>query len=444
MRDVSVAVALEKSAHCRLIDGKPVAERILGEVREGVARLASAGRGVKLVSVTFGASAASDVYVRNQRRIAAHAGIEFVDLSLPDHTTEAGALAAITALNADLSVTGIILQRPLPVHLSVKAMQVAIDPAKDVEGMHPRSIGDIVYGRSEIGPCTALAAVELLKSSGMRLEGLEVVVIGHSEIVGKPIAFLLMAEGATVTVCHHMTRSVAMHARRADVVFVAVGKPRLVTGEMIKPGAVVIDIGINPVAGRNGERKVVGDVDQDSVREVAGWLTPVPGGVGPVTLSILMRNTLRAAQALADASLAARPSGTSTFDKIIIRDLELMARIGVFDHEKTEPQPIRIDAELEAVRGGDGYGVVCYAEIAEAFRKVVGSGHIALVEDAAEALSAVCFKDPRIRSVRLRLEKLRAVANAAGVGVEIFRRADSHPHTCFPAEQGFGHGIALA
>jgi methylenetetrahydrofolate dehydrogenase (NADP+)/methenyltetrahydrofolate cyclohydrolase len=426
VRDVSAAVALEKSAHCRLIDGKPVAERILGEVREGVARLVSAGRGVKLVSVTFGASAASDVYVRNQRRIAAQAGIEFVDLSLPDHTTEAGALAAIAALNANPGVTGIILQRPLPVHLSVKAMQVAIDPAKDVEGMHPRSIGDIVYGRSEIGPCTALAAVELLKSSGMRLEGLEVVVIGHSEIVGKPIAFLLMAEGATVTVCHHMTRSVAMHARRADVVFVAVGKPRLVTGEMIKPGAVVIDIGINPVSGRNGERKVVGDVDHDSVREVAGWLTPVPGGVGPVTLSILMRNTLRAAQALADAR-PARPSAASTLDKIIIRDLELMARIGVFDHEKTEPQPIRIHAELEAVRGGDGYGVVCYAEIAEAFRKVVGSGHIALVEDAAEALSAVCFKDPRIRSVRLRLEKLRAVADAAGVGVEIFRRADSRP-----------------
>ncbi|HEY9346034.1 MAG TPA: bifunctional 5,10-methylenetetrahydrofolate dehydrogenase/5,10-methenyltetrahydrofolate cyclohydrolase, partial [Inquilinus sp.] len=189
-------------------------------------------------------------------------------------------------------VSGIILQRPVPKHISIKAMQTAIHPLKDVEGMNPASIGNIVYNELELAPCTALAAVEMLKRTGLTLAGLEVVVIGHSEIVGKPIAFLLMSEGATVTVCHHMTRSVSMHSRRADAVFVAVGKPKLVTGDMIKPGAAVIDIGINEVLDDAGKSRVVGDVDYDSVAPVAGWITPVPGGVGPVTVAVLMRNTI--------------------------------------------------------------------------------------------------------------------------------------------------------
>ncbi len=157
--------------------------------------------------------------------------------------------------------------------------------------MHPTSIGNIVYNEVDLAPCTAAASVEMLKATGLDLEGLEVVIIGHSEIVGKPIAFLLMAEGATVTVCHHMTRSVPLHSRRADAVFVAVGRPRLLTGDMIKPGAAVIDIGINSIV-EDGVDKLVGDVDYDSVSEVAGWITPVPGGVGPVTVSVLMRNTI--------------------------------------------------------------------------------------------------------------------------------------------------------
>ncbi len=156
--------------------------------------------------------------------------------------------------------------------------------------MHPASIGNIVYNDLDLAPCTALASVELLKRTPLTLKGLEVVVIGHSEIVGKPIAFMLMAEGATVTVCHHMTRNLASHSRRADAVFVAAGKAGLVTGEMIKPGAAVIDIGINQVEGG-----IVGDADFESCAEVAGWITPVPGGVGPVTVSILMRNAVTAA-----------------------------------------------------------------------------------------------------------------------------------------------------
>ncbi|MEO1161693.1 MAG: bifunctional 5,10-methylenetetrahydrofolate dehydrogenase/5,10-methenyltetrahydrofolate cyclohydrolase, partial [Pseudomonadota bacterium] len=192
--------------------------------------------------------------------------------------------------------TGLILQRPVPEHFNMRTLQTAIHPMKDVEGMHPASIGNIVYRDLSLGPCTAMASVELLRRTGLKLQGLEAVVIGHSEIVGKPIAFLLMAEGATVTVCHHMTRSVAMHARRADAVFVAVGKPKLVTADMIKPGAALIDIGINQVE-VDGETKTVGDVDFDACLETAGWITPVPGGVGPVTVAILMRNALVAARA---------------------------------------------------------------------------------------------------------------------------------------------------
>jgi methylenetetrahydrofolate dehydrogenase (NADP+)/methenyltetrahydrofolate cyclohydrolase len=205
-------------------------------------------------------------------------------------------LAAISAMNADPRVTGIILQRPVPHHLSIKQLQAAIHPLKDVEGMHPASIGNIVYNEVELGPCTAMASVELLKRTGLQLPGLEVVVVGHSEIVGKPIAFLLMSEGATVTVCHHMTRNLAVHSRRADALFVAVGKAGLITGNMVKPGAAVIDIGINQVTLPDGTTKVVGDVDYDSVLPVCGWITPVPGGVGPVTVSVLLRNAVIGAQ----------------------------------------------------------------------------------------------------------------------------------------------------
>jgi len=165
-----------------------------------------------------------------------------------------------------------------------------------VEGMHPASIGNIVYNDLVLGPCTAVAAVEMLKTTGLNLPGLEVVVVGHSEIVGKPIAFLLMSEGATVTVCHHMTRNLTVHSRRADAIFVAVGKPQLITGHMVKPGAALIDIGINQVQTEDGGTKVVGDADYDTCHEVAGWITPVPGGVGPVTVSILMRNVVKAAE----------------------------------------------------------------------------------------------------------------------------------------------------
>jgi methylenetetrahydrofolate dehydrogenase (NADP+) / methenyltetrahydrofolate cyclohydrolase len=281
------------------LDGKAVAAEILASVASSISELEAKGWPAKLVSLSIGAPDAVRLYVRNQARGAAKANITFEERNLPEAISRNELLGIIEALNTDPRVTGVILQRPIARHLNIRELQTAIHPLKDVEGMHPASIGNIVYKDVALAPCTASASVELLKRTGLKLEGLEVVVIGHSEIVGKPIAFLLMAEGATVTVCHHMTRNLAVHSRAADAVFVAVGKPHFITANMIKPGAAVIDIGINQI-NDNGTSITVGDVDFEGCAEIAGWITPVPGGVGPVTVSILMRNTLTALRAQQD------------------------------------------------------------------------------------------------------------------------------------------------
>ncbi len=278
------------------LDGREVAREIIAQVKCELETLKSHGWGPKLISITVGDTSAVAIYVRNQMRAAERAGIAFEERNYPADISETELNAALGAMNADPSITGIIIQRPVANHLNIKKLQSAIHPLKDVEGMHPTSIGNIVYNQLDLAPCTAAASVTLLKHTGLRLEGLEVTVVGHSEIVGKPIAFLLMSEGCTVTVCHHMTRNLAIHSRQADAVFVAVGKPGLITGDMIKPGAAVIDIGINQVDDHEGNSHIVGDVDYDSCRPIAGWITPVPGGVGPVTVATLMRNTLVAAK----------------------------------------------------------------------------------------------------------------------------------------------------
>lgn len=280
------------AADPRALMGKPIADRILSEVRRRVASMGDVGWRPKLMSITVGDTGPVDVYVRNQRRKAEEVGIAFEERNFPSTTTQAELEAALQGMNADPRISGIIVQRPAPQHISIRALQTTIHPLKDVEGMHPTSIGNIVYNQLDLAPCTAAASVELLKATGLELRGLEVVVIGHSEIVGKPIAFLLMSEGATVTVCHHMTRSVAAHGRRADAMFVAVGRPNFIHADMVKPGAAVIDIGINVVTDPDGTERVVGDVDTAEVMDVASWVTPVPGGVGPVTVAILLRNTV--------------------------------------------------------------------------------------------------------------------------------------------------------
>ena len=284
------------SAH--ILDGKEIAREILEEVSAEVSELKTSGWDPKLISIKVGENPSVDLYIRNQRLKAEKVGIIFEEKRYPHDISTNELQAAITNFNVDPKVTGIFLQRPAPESISIKTLQKAIHPLKDVEGMHPTSIGNIVYNELELGPCTAMASVELLRRTGQDLKGLEVVVIGHSEIVGKPIAFLLMAEGATVTVCHHMTKDVADHSRRADAVFVAVGKPNLITADMLKSGATLIDIGINRVTDEQGKSRIVGDSDFDSCSEKAGWITPVPGGVGPVTVSYLMLNSVSAAQRL--------------------------------------------------------------------------------------------------------------------------------------------------
>jgi methylenetetrahydrofolate dehydrogenase (NADP+)/methenyltetrahydrofolate cyclohydrolase len=278
----------------RLLDGRVVRDRILGDVSERVRQAASTHTIGRLVSISIGEHKEVAVYVRGQANAANKVGLRFEHQTWPSALSQDECKARLVAMNDDPDVLGVILQRPVPSHIHGRSLASAIHPFKDIEGMNPASIGNIVYNELALAPCTAAASVELIKATGLTLHGLEVVMVGHSEIVGKPAAFMLMAEGATVTVCHHMTRSVAAHSRRADAVLVAVGKPKFLHADMVKPGAAVIDIGINQVTGADGQTMIVGDVDTEGVKEVASWVTPVPGGVGPVTVAMFMRNAVAA------------------------------------------------------------------------------------------------------------------------------------------------------
>jgi methylenetetrahydrofolate dehydrogenase (NADP+)/methenyltetrahydrofolate cyclohydrolase len=275
----------------QLIDGKAVAARMRRELAAARQQLGAAA--VRLVSLQVGPSPAAAVYVRNQQRAALEVGIAMEVVDLPAESTQDDVLRAVDGLCLRADVAGLLVQRPLPAGIDARAVQAAIDPHLDVEGMHPENMGAILYREPRFPPCTAAAAQQLILETGIDVRGAETVVVGHSEIVGKPIAILLLHRLSTVTVCHVGTRDLAAHTSKADILVVAVGRPGLVTAAMVKPGAVVIDIGIN----RLPDGRLVGDVDFDSVRQVAGHLTPVPGGVGPVTVAMLMRNTLRAAGA---------------------------------------------------------------------------------------------------------------------------------------------------
>jgi methylenetetrahydrofolate dehydrogenase (NADP+)/methenyltetrahydrofolate cyclohydrolase len=278
----------------RLLDGRAVRDRILADVAERVRDAAATHAIGRLVSISIGEHKEAGVYVRGQASAAKKVGFRFDDQTWPDTLTQKECKARIVRMNDDPDILGVILQRPVPEHIHGRSLASAIHPLKDIEGMNPASIGDIIYNELALAPCTAAASVELIKATGLNLHGLEVVMVGHSEIVGKPAALMLMAQGATVTVCHHMTRSVAAHSRRADAVLVAVGKPRFLHADMVKPGAAVIDIGINLVTGPDGNTMIVGDVDTEGVKEVASWVTPVPGGVGPVTVAMFMKNAITA------------------------------------------------------------------------------------------------------------------------------------------------------
>jgi len=278
----------------RLLYGKHVRKAVLADVKRDLENLSKAGKLGRLVSVAIGDVEEVAVYIRGQARAAAEVGMPFDEQHWPASLSQEECKQRLIEMNDDPDVVGVVLQRPVPEHLNIRSLQSAIHPLKDVEGMNPASIGNIVYNDTALAPCTAAASVEMIRATGLNLEGLEVVIVGHSEIVGKPAAFMLMAEGATVTVCHHMTRSVAAHTRRADAVLVAVGVPGLLTADMVKPGAAVIDIGINQITAEDGTTRIVGDVDTENVANIASWTTPVPGGVGPVTVAILLRNAVYA------------------------------------------------------------------------------------------------------------------------------------------------------
>jgi methylenetetrahydrofolate dehydrogenase (NADP+)/methenyltetrahydrofolate cyclohydrolase len=272
-----------------LIKGAPIAAAIEASVREAVQ---STGAAVHLVALQAGDDPASDAYVRRQAQAAERVGLRYSVEKLPANVSEKAVLDAVRRLNADSSVTGIIVQLPLPHGVRADAVQEALDPRKDVEGVHPSNLGALVGDHPRIVPCTAAAVMACLASIGKDLAGMNAVVIGRSRIVGRPVALLLVQRNATVTVCHTKTRDLAAHLERADVVVVAAGRTALLKPDVVRPGSIVIDVGTNEVV-RDGKRGLAGDADP-AVAEVAGWFTPVPGGVGPVTVAILWKNALEA------------------------------------------------------------------------------------------------------------------------------------------------------
>lgn len=276
----------------RIIDGGALSQRIREEVAQRVAALAAKGVRPGLAVVLVGEDPASQVYVRNKVAACEKAGLHSVKEQYPADLSEAELLARIDALNRDPSIHGILVQLPLPAHLDSHRVIEAIAPGKDVDGFHISNAGLLMTGQPLFRPCTPYGVMKMLEAEGVALRGAEAVVVGASNIVGKPMAMLLLAAGATVTLCNSKTRDLGAQTRRADVLVVATGRPRMVTGDMIKPGAVVIDVGIN----RGADGKLCGDVDFASAREVAGAITPVPGGVGPMTIAMLLVNTVEAAE----------------------------------------------------------------------------------------------------------------------------------------------------
>ena len=283
-----------------IIDGKSIAAGLRGKVASEVARVKAAHELVPGIAVVLvGDNPASQVYVRTKSKAVAEAGMRAVDRKLPATAGEAELLALIAQLNADAQVNGILVQLPLPPQIDSHKVIAAIDPAKDVDGFHPLNVGRLASGLPGLVPCTPLGCVMLAKTAHASLAGLEAVVVGRSNIVGKPVAQLLLAENATVTIAHSKTRDLPAVCRRADVLVAAIGKPEMIRGDWIKPGATVIDVGINRVAGQEGQQagksRIVGDVAFAEAAIVAGAITPVPGGVGPMTIAGLLLNTLRAA-----------------------------------------------------------------------------------------------------------------------------------------------------
>ena len=282
----------------QIIDGKALAEELRQGFKARVEALTAKGHKPGLVVILVGADPASEVYVRNKAKQTEEAGMASFEHKLPADTPQKDLLALIAKLNADPAVHGILVQLPLPKGLDTQTVINAIDPAKDVDGLHPINAGRLATGLPALTPCTPLGCIILAKTVHASLAGLNAVIVGRSNLVGRPLVQLLLNENATVTIAHSRTRDLADICKRADLLFAAVGKPELVKADWIRPGATVIDVGINRVAGTDGKSRLVGDVAYQEASGVAGALTPVPGGVGPMTIACLLVNTLRAACAI--------------------------------------------------------------------------------------------------------------------------------------------------
>ena len=275
-----------------IIDGVAMAKQVLAEQKTRADRLAQQGRPPGLAVVLVGDDQASAVYVRSKERACREAGVLTFDTRLPAATTEAELLQKVDALNRDPQVHGILVQLPLPSHINAVTVLQRIALAKDVDGFTWRSLGALLDGHPSLAPCTPSGSMLMLERSGVPIAGRHAVVIGRSSIVGKPAALMLLERNATVTICHSRTTDLAAMTRQADILICAIGRPRMVTADMVKPGAAVVDVGIN----RTADGKLCGDVDFDTVRERAGWITPVPGGVGPMTIAMVITNVITAAE----------------------------------------------------------------------------------------------------------------------------------------------------
>jgi len=288
-------MAAATSMNAKIIDGKMMARELLHELRGRAERLTQLGRPPGLAVLLIGDDPASAVYVRSKSKACREAGVNAFDTHLPATTPEEELLRRIDALNADSRVHGILVQLPLPDHMNAMRVMQRIDPAKDVDGFNWRNLGALLDDHAQLAPCTPSGVMVMLEKAGVPIAGKHAVVIGRSSIVGKPAALMLLQRHATVTICHSRTADLASYTREADILVAAVGKPCMVTADMIKPGAAVIDVGIN----RTPDGKLCGDVDYDAVSGCAGWITPVPGGVGPMTVAMVISNVITAAE-LAD------------------------------------------------------------------------------------------------------------------------------------------------
>jgi methylenetetrahydrofolate dehydrogenase (NADP+)/methenyltetrahydrofolate cyclohydrolase len=296
LRDILETVLIQLPMTAQLIDGNALAASIRQDVAASARALTAAGHPPGLAVLLVGDSPASAVYVRNKVKDCEASGIRSMLEHLPAATTEAALLERVRQFNADDAVDGILVQLPLPPHIDARKVIEAIAPEKDVDGFHVANAGGLMVGAPAFLPCTPYGVMRMLDHIGAKLDGAEAVVVGRSNIVGKPQALMLLERGATVTVCHSRTADLAFHTRRADVLVAAVGRARMITGDMVKPGAIVIDVGMNRIPDGPDAGKLCGDVDFDSVSAVAGAITPVPGGVGPMTRAMLLVNTIEAAQ----------------------------------------------------------------------------------------------------------------------------------------------------